>query len=297
MLLYNRQSRIKEVFVIVFLILGLSLLTGCQQQKQESRQPEFIPGFLTITGNGVEQQTRFNLTELNNLEEALVGECYSIVNNWPAKKLAVAKGVKISYLLEKAGIKNDAQSIIVWAADGYNATFTREQLEEKRFYFPNLLEDSEAGVQEVPAILAWEHWEGTNDLSKASSDKLGLFLGQKGLNDVVAPVCVKDVVTLEVLTVAPGQWSVAQAQPVPGKVKPGTKIVLNHPNQDQVKIYYTMDGSLPDETSCVYNPSTTYFQPDLIKPIELDKSVIIKTIVIGFGKNNSPVATFSYDVE
>ncbi len=297
MLVKKRQFTITKVLMVALLVLGLSLLTGCNQEKQESGQLESTTGFLTITGNGVEKQTKINLSDLKDMKKATVGECYSVVNNWPSKKFAVGKGVKITHLLEKAGIKNDAQTIIVWAGDGYNATFTREQLEEKRFYFPNLLNDSKAGAKEVPAILAWEHREGTNDLSKATGGDLCLLLGQKGLNDAVAPVLVKDVVTLEVLTTPGEQWSVVQAQPAPGKVKAGTKVVLEHPQQDAVKIYYTLDGSIPDENSSVYNPSTTYFQPDLTKPIEVNESVTINTVVVGFGKNKSPVATFTYEVE
>jgi len=293
----KRQFTIAKILMVVLLVLGLSLLTGCDQEKQESGQLESTPGFLVITGNGVEKQTKISLAELKEMKEATVGVCYSVVNNWPTKKFAVGKGVKVTYLLEKAGIKNDAQTIIVWAGDGYNATFTREQLEEKRFYFPNLLNDSKAGAKEVPAILAWEHREGTNDLSKATGGDLCLLLGQKGLNDAAAPVGVKDVVNLEVLTTPCDQWSAVQAQPAPGKVKAGTKVVLEHPQQDAVKIYYTRDGSLPDENSCVYNPSTAYFQPDLTKPIEINESITIKTIVVGFGKNKSPVATFTYEVD
>lgn len=293
----KRQFITAKILMVVLLVLGLSLLTGCNQEKQESGQLESTPGFLVITGNGVEKQTKISLAELKEMKEATVGECYSLVNNWPTKKFAVGKGVKVTYLLEKAGIKNDAQTIIVWAGDGYNATFTREQLEEKRFYFPNLLNDSKAGAKEVPAILAWEHREGTNDLSKATGGDLCLLLGQKGLNDAAAPVGVKDVVNLEVLTTPCDQWSAVQAQPAPGKVKAGTKVVLEHPQQDAVKIYYTRDGSLPDENSCVYNPSTAYFQPDLTKPIEINESITIKTIVVGFGKNKSPVATFTYEVD
>lgn len=297
----NRQLRIIGLFAFL-MIVGVSLLAGCHSQNQTStghdtRQPESTSGFLTITGNGVGHQTKFSLTELKKMDEALVGECYSVVNNWPSKKFFVGKGVLLSHLLESAGIKRDAQTIIVWAADGYFATFTREQLDERRFYFPNLLEGSEEGAQEVSAILAWEHWEGSKDLSKAKSGKLRLLLGQKGLNDVVAPVCIKDVAVIEVLSSPPGQWDPVQAEPDPGKVKQGTEVVLKHPHQDQVKIYYTVDGSTPDEKSLVYNPSTTYFQPDLNKPITVDKSMIIKAKVIGFGKQDSQVATFAYDVE
>ncbi len=293
----------------VLLAVGLSLMTGCQDQKRETNPqtagtaPESTgldgteTAILTITGSGVEHETRFTLTELKSMKGALAGACYSAVNNWPAKKFIVGKGVKVSHLLQQAGIKAEAQTIIVRAADGYNARFTREQLEEKRFCFPNLMKGSVEGAVEVPLILAWEYQEDTSDLSKAASGKLRLLLGQTGLNDVVTASFVKGVTAIEVLTAPPGQWSMVQAEPAPGKVRPGTEIVLSHPGQDLLKIYYTIDGSAPDEKSLVYNPSTTYFQPDLSKPIPVDKPVTIKAIAVGFGKHNSQVSTFKYDVE
>ncbi len=297
MLAKNGQSTINKILAVALLGLSLCMLTACQPQKQERRQPKSTPGFLTITGNGVQNQTTFSLTELKEMEADRAEACYSVINNWPAKKFVVGRGVEISHLLEKAGIKDDAQTIIIWADDGYNAAFTRDQLEEKRYCFPNLLKKSEEGAEEVPAILAWEHHEGTDDISKASSGKLKLLIGQKGLNDVVAPVCVKDVVSLEVLTASLDQWDIIKAEPLPGKVKPGAKVILNHPEQDLVKIFYTLDGSTPNENSCVYNPSTSYFQPELTQAIEVNESLTIKAIAIGFGKNNSPVAIFNYEVE
>ncbi|MGI5920884.1 MAG: FN3 associated domain-containing protein [Syntrophomonadaceae bacterium] len=301
MSLKKQLSRYKKAIVFL-LVLSLSLLAGCNQSKQASSnynhsQPAGTPGYLTITGNGVKQQLRLSLSELQDMKKASARECYSIVNDWPAKKFTVGEGVRVSYLLEKVGIKESAQIVRVWAADGYNAAFTREQLTEKRFYYPRLLEGSEEGAQEVPAILAWKKQEGTNDLSKATSCSLSLLLGQKGLNDSVAPVCVKDVVNLEVLTTASGCWDKVQADPAPGIVKPGTEVFLQHPEIDKVKVYYTLDGSTPNERSLLYNPSTTYYRPELIKPIIINQPVTIKTIVIGFGKHNSEVASFTYGVE
>lgn len=298
----NKRIGLTRILLVMIVWAGLSLLTGCHQQNagtdQESSQPGSTPGVLTITGTGVLQQTSYSLEELKSMdEEALVSESYSAVNNWPAQKFYVGKGIRLDYLLSKAGIAENAQTIIVRAGDGYNLTFTREQLEEKRFCYPDLLKGSEEGAREVPAILAWEYREGTSDLNKAISGSLCLLLGQKGLNDAVTSAYIKNVVSIEVLTNPPGQWDAVQAEPAPGKIKQGADISLNHPEQDRVKIYYTLDGSTPDEHSLVYNPSTSYFQPELIKPIRIDKSMTIKTIVIGFGKHNSPVATFKYDVE
>ena len=300
MFLMNRQSGISKVPSAVLLILCLTLLAGCHSPQQPGSgndwQTEIIPGTLIITGNGVEHPTRLSLDELQEIEEARASACYSAVNNWPARKFMVGQGIKVSYLLKKAGIKDEAQTIIVRAADGYNAAFTREQLDEKRFCFPDLLENSEKGAQEVPAILAWEYRQG-RDLTKAITGNLCLLLGQKSLNDVVAHAFIKDVVMIEVLTAPPGQWAAVQAETAPGRIKGGTEILLSHPDQDLVKIYYTIDGSTPDRRSLVYNPSTSYYQPDLTKPIKVDNDMVIKAIAIGLGKHDSEAATFEYEAE
>lgn len=300
-------------FATVLLITCLSLLTGCQSHKQdaspgaagvapgstglETGNPGSEPDVLTITGNGVERKTKFTPDELKSMEDGLTAACYSAVNNWPAKKFLVGKGVKLTCLLQKAGIKEDAQTIIFRAADGYSASFTREQLEEKRFCYPGLLKGSAEGAVEVPVILAWEYQEDTSDLSEAISGELRLLFGQTGLNDAVTAAFVKGVTTIEVLTDPPGQWGAVRSEPASGKVKPDTEVVLGHPAQDFVKIYYTLDGSEPDMESLLYNPSTSYFRPELNKPIQVNQTVTIKAIAIGFGKHNSQVATFNYDVE
>lgn len=307
-----RMKRLFQTIGLTAVLLAacLSLVAGCQDQKREMN-PQTAgvapvsagqtgnsggdPATLTITGNGVEHETRFTLDELKSMEDAMASACYSAVNNWPAKKFIVGKGVQVSHLLQRAGLKEDAQTIVFRAADGYNARFTREQLEEVRFCFPNLKQGSTQGAVEVPLILAWEYQEDTSDLSKAVSGKLRLLAGQASLNDVVTAAFVKGVTTIEVTTEPPGQWSAVRAEPAPGKVKTGTEVVLSHPEQDLVKIYYTLDGSEPDMQSLLYNPSTTYFQPDLIQPIPVDQPVIIKAIAIGFGKQNSQVATFQYE--
>lgn len=285
--------------IVILLAVSLSLLTGCQSQKEDEppAAARIEPGVLIITGDGVERECRFTHDDLKNMKDALADACYSAVNNWPAKKFIVGKGIQVTYLLQQAGIKEDAQTITFRAADGYSARFTREQLGEKRFYFPSLIKDSAAGAVEVPMILAWEYQEDTTDLSKAAGGKLRLILGQTRLNEVVTAAFVKDVAAIEVSTAPPGRWSVVQAEPAPGQVRRGTEVVLSHPEQDLVKIHYTIDGSDPDKESPVYNPSTTYFRPELNKPVPVDKPVTIKAIAIGFGKYSSQVATFKYDVE
>jgi hypothetical protein len=70
-----------------------------------------------------------------------------------------------------------------------------------------------------------------------------------------------------------------------------------HDNMDNIRVYYTLDGSEPSYTSQVYNPSASYFQPELIVPIVLTKTVTVKAFAAGIGKDPSPVITFSITVQ
>lgn len=294
----NRRPRIIEIIAAVLVTAILILPAGCLDSKKNTgyNTSDLVSGTLTITGDGIEQPGRYKVGELKSMQDAVVGECYSTVNNVGTKNNFVGKGVQLSSLLEKAGMRDTAQSIKIMGADGYTIVLTRGQLEEKRFYFPKLVEGSEEGAREVPAVLAWEYREGSSDLSQAKSGSLRLLLGQTALKNVVVPAFVRDVVLIEVSNSAPGQWETVRAEPAPGKVEPGTGIVLNHPELDSVKIYYTTDGSTPDEKSLIYNPSTTYFKPELNRASTVNHDVTIKAIAVGFGKKDSLVAVFDYDI-
>lgn len=254
------------------------------------------PIILTIKGNGIKQTGEFTLADIKNMKDGYAACVYSAVNNWPAKKFFVGKGIKIGYLLEKLGMKDKAKTIIVQSEDGYKATFTKEQLLGDRYYYPNIMDESNAGKKTVSAIVAWENKEA-KDLSKAHGGNLMLFLGQKSLHDVMTNGFVKQVNTIEVLTSDPGRWEDISVSLEPGKVEAGTEISFNHPEMDRVKIYYTLDGSIPTYDSLVYNPSTSYFQPQLTQPIVVKEDLIIKAFVSGLGRQDSEITTFQYEVK
>jgi hypothetical protein len=305
----KKNGKIKIVMLLgILLVCGLPC--GCESgrnspkaditadnSRSDIRQAKATSGRLTITGSGVARTCDFSLSDLQSMDAGLSNESYSAVNNWPAKKFYTARGVKVACLLDKAGIKDTAQKVIVRSADGYSAVLTLEQLQEKRYYFPRLMANSQEEAREVPAILAWAYQEGRTEPGKTRNDKLCLFLGQKCLHDVTTVVFVKDVVSLQVLSADPGQWPQVQAVPAATAVKAGTEVTLQHPQQDQVKIYYTLDGSTPTVESRLYNPSTSYYQPNLTSSIKIDKSMTIKAIATGWGRYDSPVAVFEYRTE
>ncbi len=290
-----RRLKLFEAITVVLTLAILVLPAGCAKNAKNNA-PKFVSGVLQITGNGVGQPCRYTVDELKGLQDAVVGVCYSTVNNVGTKNFFVGSGLSLSYLLTKAGISDTAKTIKITGADGYTIVLTREQLDERRCYFPGLMEGSDREAVEVPAILAWEHREGSRDLSQARGSGLRLLIGQTGLNEVVVPAFVRDVALIEVSTTEAGRWAPISAEPAPGEVEPGTGVVLQHPNLDTVKIYYTLDGSEPNEKSLVYNPGTTYFKQEPSRVIIVNQNMTIKALAVGLGKNNSDVATFAYKI-
>ena len=242
---------------------------------------------LTIGGDGISKPVYLSLADLQKMKDGYMEQCFSIVNNYPTRKFTVAKGINLIYLLEQAGIKNTTRSIQIEASDGYKATLTRDQLLGKRYRYPGLKSASTANPMEVKPMLAWAFAEG-QDFAKVKEEELKLAIGQQGLNDVNTAVSVQMVAKITVSAKDNGRWGKAAASLADGQ------ITLQHDAMDQVKLYYTLDGTEPNAFSQVYNPSTSYFQPDLIKPIPVSGSGTLKVKVIGYGKNDSEVLTYAY---
>jgi hypothetical protein len=243
---------------------------------------------LTITGDGVSRTLYLSLADLKGMKNGYLEQCYSTVNNWPTKKFSVGKGVSANSLFEQAGIKRSAKSIRIEASDGYYANLTREQLLGKRYRYPNLLKGSTANAVSAKPMFAWAFENGTQDFSRAKSCGLRFLIGQLGLHDVNTAPSVQNAVKITVSTKDPGRWQKPSASIANGK------ITLSHGSMDQVKLHYTLDGSEPNYNSQVYNPSASYFQPDLIQPISVSGSGTIKVKVIGYGKRDSEVLVYAY---
>ena len=250
---------------------------------------------LTIRGNGVEKMTTWSIEELKALASGAGTTTYSMVNNWPTKKIWYAKGVPIMTLMAAAGVKSGAATFKVTASDGYAMSFTRNQFLENHMYYPNVATGSTAGGTRVSTLLSWAWWEkGENEPTKQN---LRIMFGQRGINDVNTDASVKDVIVIDVSTTASATWGSPTPSISPGAVSSGTEVALNHDYLNRTKIYYTLDGSVPTNSSTVYNPSTTNFQPELIKPIKITSDTTIRVLVTGWGRHDSRIFEFRYTVK
>jgi hypothetical protein len=128
-------------------------------------------------------------------------------------------------------------------------------------------------------------------------------LGQRAVTEQTNHTFVKNVSEIEVLTEPPSKWAAPVANPPGGEVPVGTEVVLTNQFNDADKIYYTTDGSDPTLDSPIYNWIASRWWgtrwdvlDEINKPIVITEDTIIKAKTIGFGREDSDIATFEYTV-
>jgi len=256
--------------------------------------PDDGPVILTITGGGVNTETTWTLDQLQALRDGYRELTYSTTNNWPSFSAMTAQGISLTYLLRQAGITGSAASIKFISTDGFHTTLTYNQVFGTLYSYTSHSATGSSGASAVEPVIAWV-W---GDVGKARPENIRPFFGQSGPWEVNTSAFVKDLCKIEVLTTSAGIWAVPGSTVADGsKVSPGTELELTHSSMDNVRIYYTIDGSEPGYGSSVYNPSTSYFQPALVKPLILTESVTIKAFAAGLGKEKSAVVTLVITVE
>ena len=204
-----------------------------------------------------------------------------------------ANGVSLPYLLNQAGMLSGATSIKFTSSDGYHITLTYDQALGMRTSFSSHSPGGSSGATTVEPIIAWE-WGDRN----AMPENIRPFFGQSGPMDVNTASFVRDLELIEVFTTPVNVWASPEASAADGSAVPaGTELSLFHENMDNVRIYYTTDGSEPNYYSEVYNRSTSFFQPHLIVPLILTEDVTIKAFAAGAGRAASPVVTFTFTIQ
>jgi hypothetical protein len=177
------------------------------------------------------------------------------------------------------------------AIDGYEASFTQEQLFSPQFFYPNVSEN-DSGAVPVKPIIAFRWRDGTDDLNDIYENKPTLIFGQRNPFEHTNPAFVSNVVEIIIDDAPADRWAEAGTFPMAGPIAEGETVKLQHAVFGLVKLYYTLDGSDPTMLSAMYNPST--FQPELNKPIPITERTVIKVLVTGYGKQNSEIAVFEF---
>ncbi len=307
------QSNVKPRFYRLIMVIFSMILMAGVFSLISSAPVQAASDSLEITGDGVTNPATFTLDQLKDMEQCQY--LYSCINTWPTKKWYVGKGVRLSELLERAGMTDEATLIRFSSIDGYAVTLTVDELfKDKRYRFPNFKNGADgdghipgdpSGRVEVEPIVALISVEGSDNPEYMNDlNSLLLMLGQRTVTEQTGNLFVKYLNKIEVLTVEPVKWDAPQANPGSGKVPAGTMVTLSNIHNDDDKIHYTTDGSTPTMESPMYNWIASRWWParaDVLGIINhpigpINQDTTIKAITIGPGKLESDVVTFTYQV-
>ncbi len=310
MLIMVKKNGFRKLLMISFILILIMGFGGLIMPGTAGAQSDSV----TITGNGLVSTTPTTLTRAQLEDMPQVQACYSSINTWPTKKWYVGVGVPLTDILTAAGgIKPEAKMIKVTATDGYGMWFTvQELLNEPRYYYPGLKDNdaylgnipgSPDGAIEVAPMLALRSANSDNFDYMNTSESLHLLLGQRWVTEQTNHKFVKYATTIEVTTDTPAQWAAPTASVLSGTVAEGTEVALSNQFNDDDKIYYTTDGSDPTVQSLIYNwiaarwwASRADDLADVNHPIVVNRSMTIKAKTIGFGRTDSDIVTYDYQV-
>ena len=249
---------------------------------------------MTTDGEELCVFTKANITGADHLTFAYIdrfSSVYSTINNWPTSRFYAAEGCGVASILQAAGVYETAQTVTLRAADGYEASLTREQILNPQFYYPNVGENADDAVPVSPMI-AYRWREGTDDVNEIRDDRPLFIFGQQTPFEHTNPAFVVGVTEIIIDFEPCETWQAADTFPRPGNIEPDGTVKLQHPYFGLVKLHYTLDGSDPTTLSPMYNPST--YQTELNRPIVISEPTTIKVLVTGYGRNDSEIAVFEF---
>lgn len=141
-----------------------------------------------IEGSAVEKSIVLTLDDLKAMKDAYLEDEFFSLNSYGTKEYFSFKGVKLSAILQKAGLKKNAAIVTLVASDGYEQEITIEQALKEDYI------DEQNPDKRYPVIIAWNENNQDYDVSKGAPFRL--VIGQKEPGDVNKPQWVQNVVKI-----------------------------------------------------------------------------------------------------
>lgn len=171
---------------------------------------------LIITGSGAKKEMSFTLEQLRTMTDGKIIQDYSTVNRVGTKKLQAGEGITLSQFLKLAGVVDNYTKITFYASDGFKKEFTKEQINTKRYYYPEVLNGKEAGVKPAETIIAFKSLAittGTIDHNSLKNNEgtppLQLMIGQENLKDVNNSLFVSNIQKIVVDNPLPAAFTIS----------------------------------------------------------------------------------------
>lgn len=213
-------------------------------------------------------------------------------------------GPTVEGILADAGVTFDKTDLIKFVAtDQADATFVADELFRDRFYYPNGAEgtamgakapdEAYDGAEKVPAILAYFEDGGWIDLNlrfgQVAPNEQNRAASMQCMNGGKIIVRCDEVQTWD---------SVTEANYTGGEILPETELVFALPQSlanKKVQVYFTDDNGEPGFGDAIYNYDRWGSFQQIVLPSR-EGTVTYKFKVIGYGKLDSEVTTFTYEV-
>ncbi len=144
-----KRRTILILIMAVLIAILLPTYSTIAQSVAHSSEPysQYASSVLTITADGFPDPVIMNIRQLEAMEESIYTGRYTM-RTLVEPHVGTYTGIRFSSLMEKAGIPDDAKSVVIRAADGISMTFAVDAL-----IFENYI--NESGDSGLPVILAF----------------------------------------------------------------------------------------------------------------------------------------------
>jgi len=161
-----------------------------ESTEEPSKPEQADTASLVIEGPGIKEPIALTLDELKAMTDAYYEDDYFSLNSYGTKEYFFFKGIKLSAVLEYAGIKESAAALKFIASDGYEFEMTVEQALKEDYI------DEQNPDKRYPVIIAWH--ENGKDYDASKGAPFRLVIGQKEPGDVNKPQWVQNIAKITV---------------------------------------------------------------------------------------------------
>ncbi len=161
-----------------------------QAKPEPATAEEEDTASIQLEGLGINNSLSLSLDDLKGMKDQTVEDDFFSLNSYGTKEYFHFRGVKLSAVLQKAGLKKEAATVTVVASDGYKLELSVEQALKEDYI------DEQDPAKKYPVIIAWQ--ENGSDYDAAAGYPFRLVIGQKEAGDVNKPQWVMNIAKISV---------------------------------------------------------------------------------------------------